>query len=36
MVFEAFGKVIATRKDPGCNFYPKVCCVEKRTVSSKI
>lgn len=36
MIFEAFGKIIETRDKPGCNFYAKVACVEKRTVMTKI
>ena len=35
-MFEAFGKIIDTIKEPGCNFYGKVCCVEQRRLSTKV
>ena len=35
-IFEAFGKVIGTRTEPGCYFYPRCCCVRNRDVSTAI
>ena len=36
LVFSSFGKIIDVRDEPGCIFYPKVCCVNFHQISTAI